>query len=113
MNILPRGKATISRGAVVFRNLHYDVSVHTSAIITKAFSLGFIDYTFRGVASWWGGIGGTPSILIAVTLCVLLPIRVFMNLKGVLHMKNMINVLIDVVIFLKSIGPLLVMMLPS
>jgi len=74
-----------------------------------------IDYAFRVVASWLGEIGGTPSIVLAVpvSLCFLLAIRVFMNLKGVLHMKNMINVLIDVVIFLKSIGPLLVMMLPS
>ena len=67
----------------------------------------FIDCTFKGVASSW------QSIVLAVTLCSLLAIRVIMNLKGGRHMNNMINVLIDVVNFLKGIGPLLVTMLPA
>lgn len=68
----------------------------------------FIDCTFKGVASSW------QSIVLAVTSCSLLAIRVIMNLKGGRHMNNnMINVLIDVVNFLKGIGPLLVSMLPA
>jgi len=66
-----------------------------------------IDCTVKRVASSW------KSIVLAVTSCFLLAIRVIMNLKGGRHMNNMINVLIDAANFLKGIGPLLVAMLPT
>ena len=57
---------------------------------------------FRGVAPWSGELGGTPSIVLTVTLCSLLAYRLFKNIKGVRHMNNMINVLIDAVTIMEN-----------
>ncbi|KGP76354.1 hypothetical protein JT05_04935 [Desulfosporosinus sp. Tol-M] len=46
MNILPRGKATISRGAVVFRNLYYGASELLDEILYKHLKLKSVDIVY-------------------------------------------------------------------
>lgn len=46
MNILPRGKATISRGAVVFRNLHYGASELLDENLYKRLKLKSVDIVY-------------------------------------------------------------------
>lgn len=46
MNILPRGKATISRGAVVFRNLHYGASELLDENLYKLMKLKSVEIVY-------------------------------------------------------------------
>ena len=57
---------------------------------------------FRWVAPWSGELGGTLSIVLTVTLCTLLAYRLLKNIKGVRHMSNMTNVLIDAATIMKN-----------
>jgi len=46
MNILPRGKATINRGAIVFRNLHYGATELLDENLSKRLKLKSIDIVY-------------------------------------------------------------------